>query len=176
LLIFALSIPCFAADHEFKSVVSAIESQYRARHTHVPMLGFASFCLRISRSGVSGFKLAVFTNMRERDVAADAALEQAIESSLGEDWHPLVRVRSRRDNELTLIYSSESEREMKLLVVALESGDATVVQMKINPTQIKKWLDDPEEMARTNVHQPVVSLAPKIETADNKRSSNTLQE
>ena len=65
LLVVALAIPCFAGDREFKSVVSAIETQYGTRQTHIPFLGLATLCLRAAKTpGASGFKLAVFQHLK----------------------------------------------------------------------------------------------------------------
>jgi len=46
LLVVALAIPCFAGDREFNSVVSTVETQYGVHKMHIPLIGFATFCLR----------------------------------------------------------------------------------------------------------------------------------
>lgn len=139
-----------AADNEFHSAVHAIESQYGVHHMHIPLLGFAMFFVR--PEGVSGMKLAVFENFQTTASIDDVS--HVIESSLGPGWHPFVRVRSRDDGETTAIYASPDGNKMRMLVVTLESSEATIVEFKIGDRAIQKWLKEPGEEAEnhTNKH------------------------
>lgn len=143
----AASTTALAADSEFHAVVNAIESEYGVRHTHIPMLGFALFFVR--PEGVSGMKLAVFEDFHSHTSAAN--VNRVVEQSLGPGWYPFVRVRSNNDDgdgETTLIYASPSGGKLRLMIVNVESEEATVVELKLSDRAIKHWLDDPEDKAR----------------------------
>jgi hypothetical protein len=144
LLVLCASTLSFAVDNEFRGVVRAIEGRYGVHHTHIPMLGFAMFFAHPS-AGVSGLKLAVFEDFHA--TATLAEVTSLVESSLGRGWYPFVRVRSNDDNETTLIYASPDEGKMRMMIVNLESSEATVVELKLNDRAIKQWLKEPGEEA-----------------------------
>lgn len=131
-----------ASDHEFRSVVNAIEGHYRVRHMHIPLLGVAMFFAR--PEGVSGLKLAVFEDFHHAD-AAD--VRRVVEDSLGEEWHPFVHVRSRDDAETTLIYARPTDSKFRMLIVNIESDEATVVELSLSERAIKRWMKEPGEEA-----------------------------
>jgi hypothetical protein len=142
LVVFA-SPTAFAGEHEFRGVVQSIEKTYGVHHTHIPLLGAMLFFAR--PAGVGGVKLAVFENF---EMPADAAdFSRVVEASLGPDWHPFVRVRSRSDGETTLIYTSPAGGKMRMMIVNLEPSEATVVEMSLSDRAIKHWLKEPGEEA-----------------------------
>ncbi|HEY4767117.1 MAG TPA: hypothetical protein VIH75_25835 [Candidatus Sulfotelmatobacter sp.] len=149
----AASTLAFAGEPEFRAVVNAIETQYGVRRTHIPMLGFALFFVR--PEGVSGMKLAVFEDFHPH-TSADKVI-RLVENSLGPGWYPFVRVRSRNsshgdgteasDGETTLIYASPSGGKLRMMIVNLESEEASVVELKLSDHAIKRWLQDPKDNA-----------------------------
>lgn len=153
LLVVALAIPCFAGDREFNSVVSAVEAQYGVHKMHIPMLGFATFCLKVAGTpGASGLKIAVFQHMPRPRGSSDLEFEQRVSSSLGPVWRPFVRVRSHEGGGFTIVYTNASEKDLTLMIVSLQSEDATVVQAKVKSSDLKRWIDDPEGMADHDDH------------------------
>lgn len=149
-LFFAIAIsiaaPCFGGgDPEFHAVVKTIELQYGVHHMHIPF-GLATFCLKIAQvPGTSGLKIAVFDHLSRANGISNDAVEQSVESSIGDAWHPLVRVRDG-ENQLTLIYANASQKELHALIVCLQSDTATVVQAKVTAAQIHKWIEEPDEV------------------------------
>jgi hypothetical protein len=149
----AASTLAFAGEPEFHAVVNAIETQYGVRRTHVPMLGFALFFVR--PEGVSDMKLAVFEDFHS-NTSADKVI-RLVENSLGPGWYPFVRVRSRNsskgdamedgDGETTLIYASPSGGKLRMMIVNLESEEATVVELKLSGHAIQRWLQVPKDNA-----------------------------
>jgi hypothetical protein len=141
-----LAIPCLGGnDQEFHAVVSAIETQYGAPPMRIPMLGFATFCLRLAGTPVTaGLKIAVFENIRRANEISSESLEQSIQMAVGDRWKPLVRVRSRDDGELTMVYTNPGDKQLKVLVVAIEEDQATVVQARVKASQMRKWMRAPE--------------------------------
>jgi len=75
-----------------------------------------------------------------------------------------VRVRSRRDGEQTFVYGRELGRDLEVLVVTLESDEACVVKMRVDPERMSEWVDDPPAMSRKAAARHVAA-----------RSSNPLQ-
>jgi len=142
LLILAAPLAC-AGDNEFRGVVRAIEGTYGVHHMHIPLLGAMMFLAR--PAGVGGIKLAVFENLDVPIGVAD--LSRVVEGSLGQDWHPFVRVRSRDDGETTLIYTSPSENKLRMMIVNLEPSEATVVELNLSERAIERWLKEPGEEA-----------------------------
>lgn len=149
----AASTLAFAGEPEFRAVVNAIETQYGVRRTHIPMLGFALFFVR--PEGVSDMKLAVFENFHSH-TSSDKVV-RLVENSLGPGWYPFVRVRSRNSSkgdatedgngETTLIYASPSGGKLRMMIVNLESEEATVVELKLSDHAIQRWLQDPKDNA-----------------------------
>jgi hypothetical protein len=147
LLVLALSTIASAADSEFRGVVHAIEGHYGVRHTHIPLLGFAMWFAR--PEGVSGMKLAVFENFSGPTNSEDVS--RIVEDALGHEWHAFVRVRSRNrvkgDGEATLIYTSPAGGRLRMMIVNIESSEATVVELKLSDRAIRQWLKEPGEEA-----------------------------
>jgi hypothetical protein len=57
-----------------------------------------------------------------------------------------VRVRSNDDYNLTMVYANPSDKEMRVLVVYIDPNTATVVQTKLKASQIRKWIQQPDEV------------------------------
>lgn len=148
LLIMCAAASAAAADHEFRGVVHAIEKTYGVHHMRIPLLGVAMFFAR--PEGVSGVKLAIFEGF---EMPADARdVSSLLESSLGSDWHPFVRVHSKSDGETTLIYTNPSGGKMRMMIVSLEQSEATVVEVNVSEKAIKAWLREPGEEAEHSGH------------------------
>ncbi len=147
LLVLCATTLAFAGDNEFRGVVHAIEGHYGVRHMHIPLLGFAMWFVR--PEGVSGLKLAVFENFNGPAEADDVT--RVVENSLGPGWYPFVRVRSKNavkgDDETTLIYASPAGGKLRMMIVNVESSEATVVELKLSERAIKGWLKEPGEKA-----------------------------
>jgi len=143
-LVLSVSVSSLAADHEFRGVVHAIESSYGVHHMHIPLPGFALWFVR--PEGISGLKLAVFENFNGPSALDDVS--RIVENSLGPDWHPFVRVRSKHDGETTLIYASPEGGKLRMMIVSVESSEATVVELKLSERGIKRWIDEPKETAK----------------------------
>jgi len=51
------------------------------------------------------------------------------------------------DGETTLIYASPSGGKLRMMIVNLESEEASVVELKLSDHAIKRWLQDPKDNA-----------------------------
>ena len=143
LLLLCCTTFAFGRDRNFRGVVNAIEHTYGVHHLRIPLLRFAMFFAL--PEGVSGLHLAVFEGF---DTPADMdEVRRVVENSLGEGWYPFVRVRSRDDGEITLIYANPSGGKMRMMIVNLEPSEATVVELNLSERAIKTWLSEPGENA-----------------------------
>ena len=147
LLVFSVTTLASAGDNEFRGVVRAIEGHYGVHHMHVPLMGFALWFAR--PEGMSGMKLAVFENFGGSTGMDDVS--RVVEDALGHEWYPFVRVHSRNavkgDDEATLIYASPSGGKLRMMIVSVESSEATVVEVKLSDRAIRQWLKEPGEEA-----------------------------
>lgn len=152
LLVLSFTGLASAGDNEFRGVVHAIEGHYGVHHMHIPLLGFAMWFAR--PEGMSGVKLAVFENFNGPTDTEDVS--RVVENSLGPGWYPFVRVRSKNavkgDDEVTLIYASPTGGKLRMMIVNVESSEATVVEVKLSDQAIKQWLKEPGEEAEGQSH------------------------
>jgi hypothetical protein len=144
--VLVLAIPSFGgSDQEFNALVKTIEVQYGVRHMHIPLLGLATFCLRVAGTpGTAGLKIAVFDGTLGTNRVSADSFEQSVNAAVGSEWHAIVRARSREDGSVTMIYARPTAKEMALLVVTLDRNDATIVQTKLKTSQIWNWMREPQ--------------------------------
>jgi hypothetical protein len=109
------------AEGGFDDIVHAISDQLHARPTRIPFFNH----------------LAVFEDL-DSSASAPADLSKVIRSADG-NWRPFVQVRSR--TETVLVYMIEERGACKLLVVASEHGEVTVVELKLNAEAMQAWLN-----------------------------------
>jgi hypothetical protein len=140
----------FAGDWEFDHVVKAIESHYGARRTHIPFLGLASFVVNVAHpAGASGFKLAVFENLRSAPGYRDRVeLDRFMDGLSSGGLHRVVCARSRRDGEATYIYVGEAGNLTKMLIATIDRDEATVIQVKVNIETLLKTIESPEHAGK----------------------------
>ena len=135
-------IPCFAGkDRDFRALVAAIETQYGVHHMHIPLLGLATFCVRLA--GAPGVKIAVFENAGYATGMSPDSLADTMQTAVGPAWHPRVRVREK--GEFTIIFTNADDKKLKALIVCLDGQDATVIETDIKVSQLQKWMHDPED-------------------------------
>ena len=147
MLVLIFAVPCFGGgDPEFHAVVRTIETQYGVHHMRIPF-GLATFCLKVAQVPcTSGLKIAVFDHLLRANGISNEALQESIESAVGNAWRPLVRVRSNDGNQLTLVYANPSAKDVHALIICIDADNATVVQAKVSVAQIRKWMDKPDEI------------------------------
>lgn len=139
----ALCSMAFAGDREFDQIVSAIEKHYGVTKTHIPLMGVANLFVKGARpEGVSGFKIAVFEDLKGAE--GDSDFMEHLDLGL----HRLVRVRSRQDAEATYIYAADAGKSTRVLVVTFESNQATVVEVKADVDALVRLLGDPAHMGK----------------------------
>jgi len=152
LLLAAICSTACGADWEFDRVVKAIEHQYGVHRTHVPLMGVANFFVQVARpGGATGFKLAIFENLRRAGADdgdnAQRELDCSMDEIAGANLHRLMRMHSQPERESAYIYLSDSGRVTKLLLVVFDRDEATVMQVNLNVDALMRLLNDPRRGA-----------------------------
>lgn len=140
-----VSTAAHATDREFRDVVNAISDEFHTRPIHIPLFGLVNMVTFVARpAGTKHIDLAVFENLGSHD-RDGRELGQSIRSAVGGAWKPFIQVWSRHGGreETVLVYMRTEGRDCKLLVTSIEPNEATVVQLKLNPEALQKWLTSP---------------------------------
>jgi hypothetical protein len=152
LIVIACTLGCPAAlavDREFNDIVQAISDEFRTRPTRIPLFGLVNaFTFVVRPAGASHIDLAVFDHLSvRRQDGRD--LDQAIQRAVGRGWTPFVQVHSHRhgSDDVVLVYMRTEGHNCRLLVTSIERDEATVVQLKLNPEGLQRWISAPQESA-----------------------------
>jgi hypothetical protein len=142
-LLLVLQSAASAKGDDFDAVVRGVRTTCGGKRVRIPFLGLAGFATKLVRpAGVKSFKLAVFEDVRTTgDVSR---LGQTLNEALGAGWRPLVRARSDHGAEQFYVFIGDAGENLKLMIVALEDGQATVIRAKINPEALARFAQDPK--------------------------------
>jgi len=150
LLLAFLSLPLLAADREFKSVVDAISGEFHTRPMHIPFFGLVNVVTFVAHpAGAKHVDLAIFQNLDQHTREGQNVLN-SLRHAVGPDWKPFFQARSFRhgDEEDTLIYLREEGRDWKLLLVTVAHDESVVVQLKLDPAGLERWVKDPLDSSK----------------------------
>ena len=137
-------------DSEFDHVVKSIEAHYGTKRTHVPFMGLANFAVKMAHPvGTSEFKLAVFEDLKTLGEADQRELDHFMNTLSSRDLRPLVRARSRRNDEATYIFVGDFGKSAKLLVATFQPSEATVVELKVDVNTLMRWINHPDDASRS---------------------------
>jgi hypothetical protein len=107
----------------------------------------------VGTPGAAGLKIAVFDDLGDLGSPLGDSFQQSVEAAMGSGWHPLVRVRSRKDGNLALIYTNPDPKGAEVLIVWVGEDQATVVQTKLKSSQIRNWINHPQDAVdRDSMH------------------------
>jgi hypothetical protein len=133
------------AERGFDEIVRAISDQLHTRPIHIPFFGLVNAATFVAQpAGVKHIDLAVFENLDLGDHAVKDVAE-VIRKSAGGRWKPFIQVRSRE--ETVIVYMEEDRADCRLLVATVETGELTLVEVKLNPKGLQVWLNEPENTA-----------------------------
>ncbi len=137
-----------AADKQFKEVVRTISVELDTRPVHIPLMGLVNVAAFVIRpAGTKHMDVAVFENVNEDHDGREVA--RRIRKAVGDDWKPYVQTSSR--DEIAMVYlRPEGKSDIRLLVATVGSNEATVVQLKLNPDALARWLKTPRESIQKN--------------------------
>jgi hypothetical protein len=130
----------FARD-DFGKIVHHIEANYHVHRQHRWVMGLAGFTVKFWHvAGVKSFKGAIFENQPFVNAAADTRFDEIVRAAMDSCWQPVVQSWDRHTGERSYIYAQDLGKDMKVLVVTLESNEAVVLQVKINPDKLQEFV------------------------------------
>jgi len=127
--------PALAKERDdFGKIVKHIEVNYHVHRQHRFALGLAGFVVKFWHiAGVKNFKGAIFEDQPFANAASDTRFDEVVRAAMDSGWQPMVQEWDRRSGERTYIYAQDLGKNLKVLVVSLESNEAVVIQVKVNP-------------------------------------------
>ncbi|MGC2696820.1 MAG: hypothetical protein WA738_13625 [Candidatus Angelobacter sp.] len=132
----------FAKD-DFGQIVKHIETQYHVHRQHRFLMGVAGFTVKFWHfAGVKNFKGAMFENQRFLNADSDTRFDEVVRAAMNSGWQPLVQEFDRHSGERTYIYAQDLGKDLKVLAVILESNEAVVVQVKVNPAKLEGFIQE----------------------------------
>lgn len=146
-----LSTGCSAADHDFNSVVAAVEHKYSVHAQRVPMMSLVSICASLkTHGGVRDLRVAQFDNVRGMD---GKDLFPLLRSRLGDEWQPFVTEVSGGQNhngDQSVILVRPNGSSMGMMIADYDHGELDLVGMEMNGAALSKWLHDPERQQHSS--------------------------
>lgn len=128
---------------DFGKIVRHIEVNYHVHRNHRFIMGFAGMVVKFWHvGGVKSFKGAIFENQYFDAATADSRLDEIVQSAGEHGWQPLVKSYSRRSGQHSFIYAKDEGKEVKLLIVSVEPNEAVVIQVKLDPDKMAKFMDE----------------------------------
>ena len=169
-LALALVIPltAYANRDAFDNVVKAIEHFYHVKHQTLPLLARAG--IKAVRTGAKirggeykqiaeagSVRVAFFEEQRFDSRGNIAAFKALVQSTLAENWAPLVQTLAPKDEEQTYIYVRDAGQKFHVLVITIEKKEATVVQATISPQTLADLMKNPNEMGKKLTDEVTIS-------------------
>ncbi|HUI56450.1 MAG TPA: hypothetical protein VLY04_15855 [Bryobacteraceae bacterium] len=144
------SSAAYAADSEFDYVVKSIEKHCGVKRTHIPLMGVASFAVRVAHpGGAQSFQLAVFEDLQSpSDYSDQVELDRFMDGVALRGLSPMVRTHSRRSGESTYIFAGEAGKSTKMLIVTYEPNEATVIEVKVDFQTLLRTINHPKGAGR----------------------------
>ena len=137
-----LAPPAAKAD-DFGKIVNVIEAEYHVHRNYRFLMSLAGVAVKCSRvGGVKAVKVALFDNQHLDAAELDARLDEMVERASASGWRPLVKSVSRHSREHEYIYARTRGTDLDVLVVSVEPDEAVVVQVKINPAKLSKFINE----------------------------------
>jgi hypothetical protein len=127
----------------FGGIVNSLQNEYGVQETKIPFMGLANALVKVARPyGVSGFRFAIFEDLDLHPEERDGFLT-VIRRGAGRKWTPMIEISSNRSGERTVIFVRKTGGKMNMVLAAYNSGEATVMQMKVDPGVFGQWIQEP---------------------------------
>ena len=166
IVLVVFSIPAYAKDDDFNSVVKMIEQFYRVKHQGIPFLAKAGMKVATTAARIKGgeakriaeagsVKLAVF---EDQDFDGDITRFRAsLNGALSETWIPVIQTLSAKSEEQTYIFLRGAGEKFNVLVITIEQRDATVVQVTLSPRNLALLMKDPEGTGKAITQEATIN-------------------
>ena len=160
---FTTAQSAFARD-DFGKIVHHIEVNYHVHRQHRWVMGLAGFTVKFWHiAGVKNFKGAIFENQTFVNAASDTRFDEVVRAAMDSGWQPLVQSWDRHTGERTYIYAQDLGKDMKVLVVNLESNEAVVLQVKVDPKKLNDFIEETNAGHHRNRPTPPEETVPRNE-------------
>jgi hypothetical protein len=138
-----------AESDSFGSLVRTLQSQDDVEVTTPPMMWLARLVVKAAQpEGVMDVRVAMFEGRGLSRVARDESFDKLLKRVKDQGWSPLVRVRSKKNGELSAVHVREQRGKLSLLVVSINRGEGVIVEAAVKPEALSRWLDKPRLIAR----------------------------
>jgi hypothetical protein len=128
---------------DFGDIVHHIEARYHAHRNYRFLMAFAGFTVKLwDGTGVKDVKIAYFENQNLFQSDPDTELDDILRTTGKTGWRQMLKSVSRRRGQRSYIYAQPSGKDMKLLVVNVEHNEAEVIQVKINPDKMERFIGE----------------------------------
>jgi len=155
----------YAKGDDFNSVVKMIEQFYGVKHEGIPFLARAGMTATRTAARIKGgtarrlaeagsIKLAVFED--QKFAGEFPKFRSTLNNALNQTWMPLVQTTSATDQEQVYIFLREAGEKFNVLVITIESRDASVVQVTLSPENLRLLLKDPEGTGKTITEEATI--------------------
>jgi hypothetical protein len=133
----------------FNALVRSLESQDDVEVTSPPMMWLARLVVKAAQpEGVVDVRVAILEGRGLSRLAGDESFNKLLRRVSDQGWSPLVKVRSRKSGELSVVHVRERRGRLSLLVVAIDRADGAIVEATVKPEVFTRWLDEPLQIAR----------------------------
>jgi len=139
------SCAAFSLDRDVKKVAAALEQQCGLKFHKLPWIARAAMKPSLWGSGVK-VDILEFEGSTSQRADLDQ-IEAAMKDGLGQDWSWFIRSTSKQTHERAVIYVRGEAAKFDMMIVSIESGEAAIVKLRLKPDEMKKWMDEPDEMA-----------------------------
>lgn len=151
--------PVWADD--FGDIVHHIEVRYHVHHNYGFLMAFAGLTVKVWQgSGVKDLKIALFEDQNVFQSDPDTELEDILRSTGQAGWQPMVKNYSRKSGDRVYIYAQPQTqgKDIKLLIINIERSEAEVIQVKIDPDKLEKFIEHHEhhQHHEHHVHEDVM--------------------
>jgi hypothetical protein len=136
----------------FNALVRSLESHDDVEVTSPPMMWLARLVVKAAQpEGVMDVRVATLEGRGLSRVASDESFNKLLQRVSDQGWSPMVKVRSRKSGELSVVHVRQHRGRLSLLVVAIDRSDGAIVEATVKPEVFTRWLDQPLQIARRNM-------------------------
>jgi hypothetical protein len=144
-LAIACALPVALSASEFDSVVQEFSRESGTKPTHIPFFGLARFVVAVATpAGTSELNLAIFEHTGLAPQRFGRLADEAVADG---GWKPIIRARSRNCESTNIYARQEGPKHLRLLIATLDNENATFVEVKIQPQELIKFIDEHRESA-----------------------------
>ncbi|HEY0461970.1 MAG TPA: hypothetical protein VGC97_22750 [Pyrinomonadaceae bacterium] len=158
-----------AKPSEYQRIVRHLKTKYRAKKVKIPFMFLARFAVSIVRpAGVKSFSITLFEDLKFSKETLDKEMQAAMRDSFGEEWTPILRVRSRTGEQVYMYMRDVGEQTVRISLVTIDKQNAAVIRATVNPDRLAEFMNNPKIFG--------ISLDDGAKPPENKPAENTQTE